>query len=414
MDTCEGAKAAGNAAWTEGNIEEAIRCFSQAINLGEEQNNPALNVYYSNRCACFLKQDNASAALLDAEKCTTIRPEWAKGWSRKGQALLKLGRLADAAEAFTRGISLDPTNDEMRKGLLSANKGSSDESGAPATGSFKKVVTFIKGNRLFSWLFVIRSFMLTCFIAFLLPFFGSAASRGAYKRMVLGQVACSVYSLYSAHGRPERNMAYMQKIMLDPAVQDLFTAFLFFTQRPYFFGVLPMVLSAFVHWLWFFSCLLQVYQPRAVGAIDKLIAPFMPAFCGTPNWSSLAINQRWASVTNATSKWVGQLEVAFGVLLMLELFLPRRNIMMVVIYWQLMRMRVMLELAKTGGAGGRLTDAFKTLHKRMLALTSARYCPSLLALAYIKASTMAATIVQPPTAADAQQAQTARPKCSIM
>ena len=52
-DTCEAAKAAGNAAWSVGNVDEALRCFTRAIDLAQRSSSSAsdkanLHVYY--RC----------------------------------------------------------------------------------------------------------------------------------------------------------------------------------------------------------------------------------------------------------------------------------------------------------------------------------------------------------------------------
>ncbi|KAG5188796.1 hypothetical protein JKP88DRAFT_152385, partial [Tribonema minus] len=84
MEAAEAAKAAGNDAWRLGDLDEAVRCFSRAIDLaeGEGGSNANLPVYYSNRSAAYLKQGDGVKALLDAEKCTTLDETWAKGERR--------------------------------------------------------------------------------------------------------------------------------------------------------------------------------------------------------------------------------------------------------------------------------------------------------------------------------------------
>lgn len=49
------------------------------------------------------RKNDASAALADAEKCVELNPSWAKGYSRMGTALYRLGRHAPAAEAYSKG-----------------------------------------------------------------------------------------------------------------------------------------------------------------------------------------------------------------------------------------------------------------------------------------------------------------------
>jgi hypothetical protein len=60
-------------------------------------------VLYSNRSLCLLKCDEAYDALLDACACIGLKPEWHKGYYRKGAALMSL--LVKTAKQYT-GLSL--------------------------------------------------------------------------------------------------------------------------------------------------------------------------------------------------------------------------------------------------------------------------------------------------------------------
>ena len=62
--------------------------FSQAIEL-----EPANHVLYSNRSGAYASTKDFQSALDDAEKTIEIKPEWAKGWGRKGSALHGIGML---------------------------------------------------------------------------------------------------------------------------------------------------------------------------------------------------------------------------------------------------------------------------------------------------------------------------------
>jgi stress-induced-phosphoprotein 1 len=61
-------------------------------------------------------------ALEDAEKTTEIKPDWAKGWGRKGAAYHGLGDLLGAKDAFEEGLKLDPTNAQAKSGLDAVNR----------------------------------------------------------------------------------------------------------------------------------------------------------------------------------------------------------------------------------------------------------------------------------------------------
>lgn len=62
--------------------------FSQAIEL-----DPSNHVLYSNRSGAYASLKSYEKALEDANKTTEIKPDWAKGWGRKGTALHGTGDL---------------------------------------------------------------------------------------------------------------------------------------------------------------------------------------------------------------------------------------------------------------------------------------------------------------------------------
>lgn len=62
--------------------------FSAAIEI--DSNN---HVLYSNRSGAYASLKNFELALQDATKCTEIKPDWSKGWSRRGAAFHGQGNL---------------------------------------------------------------------------------------------------------------------------------------------------------------------------------------------------------------------------------------------------------------------------------------------------------------------------------
>uniref|UniRef100_A0A7S1NNF9 STI1 domain-containing protein n=1 Tax=Eutreptiella gymnastica TaxID=73025 RepID=A0A7S1NNF9_9EUGL len=104
-------KAKGNAAFQAGDNEQAVNWFSQAIDL-----DPANHILYSNRSAAYCADEKYAKALADAIKVTEIKPDWAKGWSRKGAALHGKGDYDGAIEAYAKGLEIEPSNDACKKG----------------------------------------------------------------------------------------------------------------------------------------------------------------------------------------------------------------------------------------------------------------------------------------------------------
>ncbi|KOB79182.1 Hsc70/Hsp90-organizing protein HOP [Operophtera brumata] len=117
MEQVNQLKEKGNAALASENFEDAIKYYSEAIEL-----DPKNHVLFSNRSAAHAKAGSYAAALKDAEHTIAINPGWAKGHSRKGSALAYLGRYEDAAKAYEEGLSKDPDNVQLVSGLKEVSK----------------------------------------------------------------------------------------------------------------------------------------------------------------------------------------------------------------------------------------------------------------------------------------------------
>lgn len=69
----EALKKQGNEALGKGHAEEAIRLYTDAIEL-----DPDNHVLFSNRSAAFAKLNKFAEALKDAEKTVELKPNWPK------------------------------------------------------------------------------------------------------------------------------------------------------------------------------------------------------------------------------------------------------------------------------------------------------------------------------------------------
>lgn len=116
--TADDYKKHGNAFYEQGDFRKAVRFYSRAIEKA-----PHNEVLYSNRSAGYLlasKQmaiDTRAMALRDADKCIELKPNWFKGYSRRGDALFKLERFDEACDAYRAALERDPTNAAIQASL---------------------------------------------------------------------------------------------------------------------------------------------------------------------------------------------------------------------------------------------------------------------------------------------------------
>ncbi|XP_052142397.1 uncharacterized protein LOC127762081 [Oryza glaberrima] len=93
----------------------AMNIYTAAIAL-----NPTDASLFSNRSLCWLHLGEGKKALMDAEACRMMRPDWPKACYRKGAALMLLKDYKKAYNSFLDGLKLEPENIEMKNALSEA------------------------------------------------------------------------------------------------------------------------------------------------------------------------------------------------------------------------------------------------------------------------------------------------------
>ncbi|NXL96687.1 STIP1 protein, partial [Tyrannus savana] len=105
-------KERGNRALAAGDVGAAVGHYSAAI--ARDPNN---HVLFSNRSAAYARLGDYTRALADACRTLELRPDWAKGYSRKAAALEFLQRLEEAKATYEEGLARDPGNEQLLQGL---------------------------------------------------------------------------------------------------------------------------------------------------------------------------------------------------------------------------------------------------------------------------------------------------------
>ncbi|CCW59905.1 unnamed protein product [Phytomonas sp. EM1] len=115
----EALKAKGNEFFKAAKYKEAIEWYTKAI--ATNPNAEAAGSLYSNRAACWQCLGEYDKAMEDSEQCIKMRPDWLKGYFRKGLALQSMNRLDEAQKTFQEALKVEPHNQEVMDKLQAIN-----------------------------------------------------------------------------------------------------------------------------------------------------------------------------------------------------------------------------------------------------------------------------------------------------
>ncbi|CAK5279918.1 unnamed protein product [Mycena citricolor] len=104
-------KQTGNTLMSSKQYDAAIEAYNQAIDL-----DPQNAIYYSNRAAAYSSKGDHLSAVGDAEKAISVDPSFVKAYHRLGHAQYSLLDFRAAADAFERGLKLEPNNAGLKSG----------------------------------------------------------------------------------------------------------------------------------------------------------------------------------------------------------------------------------------------------------------------------------------------------------
>jgi len=113
-DTASQFKQKGNDEFKKGNYAKAIQFYTSAIDRRED---PA---FYSNRAACYLKIKKYNNCISDCKRLLTLDPKFAKGYVRKGQGEMAIGKVEDAVQSFRKANELEKGDATIKKSLEDA------------------------------------------------------------------------------------------------------------------------------------------------------------------------------------------------------------------------------------------------------------------------------------------------------
>ncbi|CAG8504395.1 13310_t:CDS:1 [Racocetra fulgida] len=120
----------GNKYYKAQNYPEAIKLYSLAIEMAFQRpvwepcelTRRDVSTCLINRAAAHMAINSWLNAYIDAEWGIRIKPDYVKGYFRKGKALMEMKRYDEAVQAFEIGLGFEPSDKSLKDALDEARK----------------------------------------------------------------------------------------------------------------------------------------------------------------------------------------------------------------------------------------------------------------------------------------------------
>uniref|UniRef100_A0AAY4EIH5 Mitochondrial import receptor subunit TOM70 n=1 Tax=Denticeps clupeoides TaxID=299321 RepID=A0AAY4EIH5_9TELE len=101
LDRAQSAKSKGNKYFKAGKYDNAIQCYTEAINLCPKDQKSDLSTFYQNRAAAYEQQMRWAEVVQDCSQAVELNPRYVKALFRRAKALEKLDSRKECLEDVT-------------------------------------------------------------------------------------------------------------------------------------------------------------------------------------------------------------------------------------------------------------------------------------------------------------------------
>lgn len=337
-------KELGGAAWSSGDYSTAIEHFTNGITECGNEDSALLKILYSNRSACYLKLKRSTEALEDGVKCVEIDPNWNKGLTRKGDALMALSRYPEALAIFEElsrmGDSGASTKvEQIQRATARAGTRSPFQTKTAASHLAGQPITFNSGDRLGMAQSYARMAVVICGFLYLIPF--RMISTPCHRIFLICAIFNYVVALHKSYGFPQFNSEYFKKLLPDTYTQLLFLAVMQFSAHGYFLAMLPILLLDLAHLMPYILRKLTVSSPDTIEQMNTAIEGQVPKMINisVEDWRRMPVSDKWNILNTVINKFSATAEVMQGAYLVVELIMPTRNFILLFLWYQYLTMR---------------------------------------------------------------------------
>jgi stress-induced-phosphoprotein 1 len=133
MSAVEELKTKGNKAFADKKFTEAVKFYTDAIDMDESN-----YTLYSNRSGAYCAAGKYNLAEADARKVIQLKSDWVRGYTRLGAALTGQKKWTEAITTYERALELDPGNENIAEDLSEARSAASRESKSSSSGGDRR------------------------------------------------------------------------------------------------------------------------------------------------------------------------------------------------------------------------------------------------------------------------------------
>ncbi|CAD5119051.1 DgyrCDS7700 [Dimorphilus gyrociliatus] len=111
-------KLEGNTHFKTSNWEEAIFSYTRALEICPLRYTSERSKCFSNRAACYIKQEDNEKALIDCSKALTLDENYVRARLRRANIYQNTDKLDDALEDYQKVLKLTPNDPEAREACM--------------------------------------------------------------------------------------------------------------------------------------------------------------------------------------------------------------------------------------------------------------------------------------------------------
>jgi len=338
------AKRLGDEAFKSQDYAKAIEHYTEAIKENPKNGAQAKHVLLSNRSAAHAASKQWDKALEDALACIQAKPDFSKAWSRKGAALVGKGDRDGAEKAYRKCLDLDPNNAaakaELQRLEFEMSQRSAAFSNMGAKASAKGNAASAQAPLALQVLLVLgQAFAMFSTLQFIVST-DPTQSRFVFLRVAMATMGTFVIEALVRHGSPGMStLMNMYKAMRGTATQQDVK------------GIFDFAMDENTHLIFYASLLFSAVpamillipvMPGVLLSFAKrckiLVATRVPALAAvlSPQLDRITSSEAWLKRTSANA------EVVILAILIFEIFTPRRNLLFLILYVQLLRVRFLV------------------------------------------------------------------------